>query len=217
MRKKTLITWGIFILFVLSNFLAVNLSAQNMPKRCRVYCPDGTSHIVNCNDNSIDPCAGGAEIGVRFPKSPIRAGISGAMLGALLCSFIEGGNGKPQWDSGALGGFGSAATISIVATSKNRSRGANLVLGIVAGGTAGAGAGMYEKANASATSAKPDNTVKYALITAAAVGLGSALLPNEGKDKKKKSSSFYRIGKPDFLSNMSFGLTENGIGIVVRL
>lgn len=168
-----------------------------------------------------EPCNRGGKIGgtgggAGF-KSPIGNGIMGAMLGGLGGSVITANNGENQWVPGALIGYGFFSSLSLLATSKNRSRGENIVLGIVVGGTAGAGGGMYEKANASATSAKPDNTLKYVAIGVVVVGGLAAVLPNEGRDKKKKSSSFYRIGKPGFLSKTSFGLTGNGIGIIVRL
>jgi len=218
--RKICITPVVVFLFVLFGQLIVKLQAQNLPKTCRVYCPDGSSHLVDCN-TTTDPCTGGTldpnrVKGGKMSNSPLSYYFAGGLLGALGGS-LQSINGKNQWFTGALMGSGGLGAVSLFATTKKRSLGENIVIGVVTGATGGASVGMYQKANADVTSTKPDNTLKYAAIGAVVVASISAALPNEGKSKSHKSSSYFRKGKPGFLAKISVGFSGNGIGIVVKL
>jgi hypothetical protein len=54
MSKKTVNILNIVLLFV-SGTLTLSLQAQALPTSCRVYCPDGSSYLIDCNSNT-DPC-----------------------------------------------------------------------------------------------------------------------------------------------------------------
>lgn len=61
------------IIFVSIFFLllATRANAQPTPTSCRVYCPDGSSYLVDCN-SSVDPCSRNNPTPPRPPKEPTQ-------------------------------------------------------------------------------------------------------------------------------------------------
>jgi hypothetical protein len=230
MTKKIFINGNIFLAIFLTSSISVCSQPNPVIKRIGT-----TSHCCTCRpcvkfltDEAFDehaclthgigcPSGNSTSNNGQVIKSPIGVGIGGAFPGVLVGSFLKDGNGKSQWATGVALGYGVFSTLSLLTTTKNRSLVENLVLGIVAGGAGGAGAGMYEKANASASSPKPDNTSKYAAIGAVIVGGLAAALPNEGKDKPKKSGFINKNGKPTLLSKISVRIYGDRIGLVMGL
>lgn len=220
MQKKILITPCIFLLFILSNFLAVNLSAQNMPKTCRVYCPDGTSHLVDCNTN-IDPCTGGDLVLNRQSQgkqitSPLSSGILGAIFGGLIGS-LSNANGKNQWDMGAAGGYFLLSGLTYIGEPKARPLGVNIVysaLTFAAGGYATKKLiELNKKEIAPATPDKKDNTAVITAASAVVGGLIGIKLPR----KSTKGGYTYLNRKSNIFSKMVFNMSGNSIGLIVKL
>jgi hypothetical protein len=239
--KKLLIIWSAVVLLVISSSLLLNLQAQQIPttRPYKIVCqsnyywetPSGhyweapcnsdaecdrllkehncKAHNINCG-GTPNPSPSNNTI-----KSPVGNGILFALLPAGVGYLFKGKDGKSMWAPVALGAYGVYSSFYSLATSKERSKGANIAIAIIGGATTGASVGMFEKSNSTTTSPKPDNKWKYVAIGAVVMSIPPVLMG--GKNKEKKSSSFNRVGKPDFLSKMSFGFTGNGIGIVVRL
>jgi hypothetical protein len=206
--------------------LSVNVSAQNPVGMNSFFCCEGHNPCLhftsqsdldyhNCHTHGIGCSSNPSPNSNNTIKSPVGFGIIGALPAALVGGLFKGKDGKNMWAPAALGAYGFFSSLDLLATSKKRSKGANIAIAIIGGAATGAAIGMAEKSNNTATSPKPDNTLKDAGIGAGVMLLPAALMG--GKNKGHKSSSFNRSRKPDFLSKMSFGLTGNGIGIVVRL
>lgn len=219
--KKVFITPVIVSLFVLTGPLFVTLQAQNLPKTCRVNCPDGSSHLVECN-TTIDPCTGGTLDPGRIKEgkrltSPVANGIYGAMLGGLAGSLLINASGENQWATGAAFGYGFFAPLTLLINKpQKRSVAANLLIGVTTGASVGYAEAQMEKYNKKPTTpAQPDKTLERTLE---GISLGIAVTAvSGGFHKEKKGGYSSKIWKSKFLSNMAFTMSGNRIGVIVRL
>lgn len=172
-------------------------------------CPGGGSRVVGGN---------GPHGKVGFTSSPIANGFALGLLGALSGSLLTNSSGENQWATGGAGGFFLASSITILTTKIKRSVPTNIFIGattFAAGAYAAKEIAEYNQP--ASTPPKKDNTpliVGGSAVVGAIVGI---MLPNEGKSKSHKSSSYFRKEKSGFLAKMFFGFTGNGIGIVVKL
>lgn len=194
--------------------LPLYLFAQKTPTSCRVYCPDGSSHLVDCNSN-VDPCTGGGG-GGTFSKSPGSAGFLGGALGALGGSLLEDPNGNSQWEAGGFLGMGLFMALNLILRPIKRSRIENILLGGLTVGALTYGTVKLAEAMATPTTpAEPDKTSLIPLVPAVAAGTGA--LVGMAWHVKLKNNNYTQSRKKRFMSDMVFTTTGNKVGIIVPL
>lgn len=213
MSKKILFTGSIVLLLSLASVL--KLYAQypvGVPMGgCKIWVK-GTGWVeVPCNTPGS---TGSDKSGKLNTSSPIVMGIMGAVFGGLGGSLYKGINGEYQATAGAELGYGVFSALTMLATAKKRSLGANIAIAVTSGAVMGLGVAGAEKAMAKTTSPeKPDNTVERVLEGAAATLVLEGLFTGF----KKKTSGYISLNKKNnFLSNTYVSLSRDKIGIKVR-
>ena len=123
--------------------------------------------------------------------------IMGAVFGGLGGSLYKGINGEYQATAGAELGYGVFSALTMLATAKKRSLGANIAIAVTSGAITGLGVAGAEKAMAKNTSPeKPDNTVERVIEGVAATVALEGIFTGF---KKKTSGYTSLIRKNNFL------------------
>lgn len=169
----------------------------------KIGCPAG-----GCGNGNING-GGGSKI------TPISSGIIGGLLGGLGGSLLTDANGKNQAGTYAALGYGVFSTLRLVLKPIKRSKGGSTVVGALDGA---ATAYAVAKLATSKNTTSPDKSDKTSLIAAAGGLVAGAVVGNLlGVTREHMGEESVKIRKKRFMSNTAFIMTENKIGIIVRL
>lgn len=222
---KTIVKTLFLTMIVMFLFISPELRAQQNDYNCTcATCGKSCSEIRNSGHRPGYSCynegnsSSGSSINpVDFSfTNPISSGVQVGLLSSIAGGLlVKGKSGEELWLEGAAFGFGIGSSIALFNTLNKRSLVANMALAAVSGAANGLAAAKLEKAFAEPTEPpKPDNTVKYVLIGAAAE---TALVTTISLAKKPKGGYSYRMNKHNFLSKMNVNLYGNRLELLVNL